>query len=152
MELIFKYTNCIYVRADVCYLWISQWMQEGIWTSKADQWTLDASYTPTPPECCDLQLKLWQYIRFWQMCLEQANAPAQQPAPIIFLKDLCLNAFSSDVCISLPQLFEMAVWGNIESHFWAFNIQGNMGSKLEHLTKKNSYAHFSMEFEIEKNT
>ena len=34
-----------------------------------------------------------------------------------------------------PQLFEMASWRNIQSHFWAFNIQCNIGSKLEHLTK-----------------
>ena len=33
------------------------------------------------------------------------------------------------------QLFEMASRRNIQSHFWAFNIQCNIGSKLEHLTK-----------------
>ena len=33
------------------------------------------------------------------------------------------------------QLFEMASWRNIQSHFWAFNIQCNIGSKLEHLIK-----------------
>ena len=32
------------------------------------------------------------------------------------------------------QLFEMASWRNIQSHFWAFNIQCNIGSKLDHLT------------------
>ena len=35
----------------------------------------------------------------------------------------------------LTQLFEMASRRNIQSHFWAFNIQCNIGSKLEHLTK-----------------
>ena len=37
---------------------------------------------------------------------------------------------------SSPQLFQMASQRNIKSHFWAFNIQYNLGSKLEHVTKK----------------
>ena len=39
------------------------------------------------------------------------------------------------LCNIWAQLFEMASWRNIQSHFWAFNIQCNIGSKLGHLTK-----------------
>ena len=89
--------------AEFYYSWISQRMQEGIWTSKADQYTLDASHTPTPPECCDLQPKLWQDIRFGQMCLEQANAPCSTTRTLYFF-------FRIYVCMHLPLMFAYLCW------------------------------------------
>ena len=44
-----------------------------------------------------------------------------------------------------PQLFEMAPRRNIQSHFWAFRIQCNIGSKLEQLTNFFSRAYFLTE-------
>ena len=43
------------------------------------------------------------------------------------------------------QLFEMASRRNIQSYFWAFNIQCNIGSKLDTLQKYFSWAYFSTE-------
>ena len=49
--------------------------------------------------------------------------------------DLVKGKPTLNITTNLSQLFQMASRRNIKSYIWAFNIQCNMGSKLEHLTQ-----------------
>ena len=72
-----------------------------------------------------------------KLCVWRKKDKYQVWSHYILVKN-ALNEFSQvfkRFMIPSSQLFEMASRRNIQSHFWAFNIQCNIGSKLEHLTK-----------------